>query len=223
VEDINQQFDFIFMIHSLEHFVDPIRTLKSLYTKLSDDGYILFQVPNLEKNPLDILIFDHTSHFYPYTLTSIMARCGFQVVDLDQILIGKEMTLVAKKMTTSDASINHFNQLSPAYIEENINFLQYELGKIKDFLAYKSPKNFGIFGTSIASTWISSYLSDHINFYVDEDPNRVGKFFMNKPVFHPDQIADSSVVYFFLAPEMSIKIAEKFADKTWQKILTGII
>lgn len=221
LSSIDLKFDFVLLIHSLEHFTEPVRMLSIINDMLSEDGLLLVQLPNFERNPFDILIFDHVSHFYPHTINLIMSKCGFELIEIKKNLISKEITLVAKKLKNRVAQECIHELLPDVSIEKNLLFLHDEIVKIKDYLNSVHPGSFGIFGTSIASTWITTYLIDYIDFFVDEDLNRVGKTFMSRPVLHPDQVSADSVVYFFLAPELSIKVASKFSNKKWQKILVG--
>src|SRR5690606_12986585 len=60
-----ERFDFISIIHALEHVVIPVKTLVRIRRQLKKNGVLFIQVPNLLENPFDILIADHLSHFSP--------------------------------------------------------------------------------------------------------------------------------------------------------------
>jgi hypothetical protein len=64
-------------------------------------------------------------------------------------------------------------------------------------------KNFGIFGTSIASTWLFNEIGCSVNFFVDEDTNRIGRHYLGLPVLHPSEVPAESDVYVGLAPIVS--------------------
>ncbi len=70
---------------------------------------------------------------------------------------------------------------------------------------------FGIFGTSIAGTWLGSALADKVAFFVDEDPNRIGREFMGKPILGPDAIPVGASVYLALAPVLAKEIGKRLA------------
>jgi hypothetical protein len=38
----------------------------------------------------------------------------------------------------------------------------------------RKRRRFGIFGTSIAAMWLFGEIGDDVDFFVDEDPNRLG-------------------------------------------------
>src|SRR5262249_45563814 len=57
----------------------------------------------------------------------------------------------------------------------------------------------GLFGTSIAATWLAADLKDAVGFFVDEDPARVGKTFMERPIYHPSRVPPDSHIFLGLA------------------------
>jgi len=44
--DLNQQFDYIYLIHTLEHLDNPVESLKKIRSYLKDDGFLFVAVPN---------------------------------------------------------------------------------------------------------------------------------------------------------------------------------
>ena len=55
--EIKIKFDLISLIHSFEHMDQPILILKNLKKLLKTDGLLLIQVPNIEKNMFDAIIY----------------------------------------------------------------------------------------------------------------------------------------------------------------------
>jgi hypothetical protein len=74
--------------------------------------------------------------------------------------------------------------------------------------------NFGLFGTSIAATWLCGVLDDAVSFFVEEDPSRVGRLYMGRPVLRPDQAPSKSVVFLALVPEVALRVAERLRATT---------
>ena len=54
---------------------------------------------------------------------------------------------------------------------------------------------FGIFGTSVAATWLASGLGDAVKFLVDEDPVRDGRLHLGRPIPRPEQVPPTAVMY----------------------------
>ena len=55
-----------------------------------------------------------------------------------------------------------------------------------------SEGQIGLFGTSIAGTWLFAELEGAVSFFVDEDPQRVGKRWQGRPVYDPRHIPPGS-------------------------------
>ncbi|HRD77496.1 MAG TPA: class I SAM-dependent methyltransferase, partial [Hyphomicrobiaceae bacterium] len=95
-EALSGSFDLISMIHALEHFTDPLRTLTAIRARLTPQGLLFIEIPNVEQNPFDLLIADHVSHMTPWTLETLLARAGFEVVHLATDWVGKELSVLAR-------------------------------------------------------------------------------------------------------------------------------
>lgn len=46
--EISRKYDTIYLMHSLAHIKDPVKTLRALRTNLSDGGKVVIVTPNLE-------------------------------------------------------------------------------------------------------------------------------------------------------------------------------
>jgi SAM-dependent methyltransferase len=71
--DTNEKMDLITMAHVLEHLAHPLATLKTARDRLSDDGRLFVEVPNLETPYI------HLWYFTPNTLRGLLSRAGFGV------------------------------------------------------------------------------------------------------------------------------------------------
>ena len=74
-----------------------------------------------------------------------------------------------------------------------------------------SRAEIGLFGTSIAATWLFSELQGGVGFFVDEDPNRIGKRWQGRPVYHPRQIPSGSCLMIPLPFTLAESIARRIA------------
>ena len=81
------KYDFVVMLHVLEHFIDPNSVLRRCRDLLKDNGLIVIEVPNILRpyRSLDryFLRYVHLSYFSPQTLTLILRKHGFGVVFAD--------------------------------------------------------------------------------------------------------------------------------------------
>lgn len=205
---IKEKFDVISMVHSLEHFVDPYDTVKKISGLLTEGGWIFIEVCNVLENPFDLVVADHLMHFSPSTLSSLLSRSGFEVIYVSTGRVKKEISLLARKsgsptgapvlFDSSKGSVAKECRLAASYIA----WLNGCAGKAAKEAA-NSGGCFGIFGTSIAATWLATQIKGMVSFFVDEDVNRTGKMYMDLPVFNVEQVPPGSVVYLALVPELA--------------------
>src|SRR5712691_1466043 len=57
-EQLSQQFDLVTLIHSLEHFTDPLSMLRRLRERISPGGWLFIQVNNVDRTPFDLVVAD---------------------------------------------------------------------------------------------------------------------------------------------------------------------
>jgi hypothetical protein len=69
---------------------------------------------------------------------------------------------------------------------------------------------FGIFGTSVAAMWLYGELQSKVDFFVDEDPGRIGTLH-GRPVLTPDRIPQGATVYLTLIPAVAGPVAKRIA------------
>jgi len=81
LEDIDEKgFDLIIASHVIEHFLNPIKSVRQLVSKLSDQGYMYIEVPNADYFCLGGLQNAHTYYFTPRTLAAYMSDAGLIMV-----------------------------------------------------------------------------------------------------------------------------------------------
>jgi SAM-dependent methyltransferase len=205
--EVSEQFNIITLVHSLEHFPCPGETLKNLQRGLSADGCLLIEVPNAAANPFDYVVADHLTHFTPETLAYLVRCAGFHVQCVATDWVSKEISLVA---------IPGADGVLPADIPRP-NSRVSVIGQVtwlNDFVdsavrSSAAPGPFGLFGTSIAATWLWPAVSDRVQFFVEEDPNRIGRTYMGRPVLDPAQVPLRAEVFLAVVPAMAASIKER--------------
>lgn len=210
LEGIEGRFGWVSMIHSLEHFVEPLKTLQSLHELIEAQGHLFVEVCNVEENPFDLLVADHLTHFAPQTLAYAAARVGFDVASVETAWVKKELSMLARRAARKSEMAAPGD--GARVLETMISNVRWLAGLIaKAQKAAAECAAFGIFGTSIAGTWLASVLADKVAFFVDEDPNRIGREFMGKPIVGPDAIPAGASVYLALAPVLAKAIGQRLA------------
>ena len=209
VETVPGSFDVITMIHVLEHIVDPIGVLEKLRGKLSPGGLLLIEVPHHPANPFELLIADHRTHFTADSLTRALAAAGFEVAAVAEDWIPKELSVVARPARgvrgtpprTDVAAARGRVATSLAWLGGTANRLR--------SLGTGGPV--GLFGTSIAGTWLAAEAGDRFSFFVDEDPHRAGRTYLGKPVHAPADIPPESRIFVGLPPAVAAGICARLA------------
>jgi len=210
LSEIGESFDCISLIHALEHFENPGDLLDQIRECLSGtDASAIIQVPDWRVNPFDLLIADHLHHFSGETLGVLLRRSGFEVIRLAQDWVPKEISVVAR---CRNSGIVETGALGPdiaaigADIGRCLRWLQ-EVSNEARALAVDGP--IGIFGSSIAASWLHGVIGESAAFFVDEDVNRQGGHHLGRPILAPVDVPDGSAVYVPLAPASAKGIIER--------------
>lgn len=203
-EEVPGDFDIITMIHVLEHIPDPANFLMGLKKKLKSDGLVIIEVPNFQENDFDLLIADHCLHFTEATLTEILVQCGFEILYSSDSCVVKELTFVVRHdHSNTKKVIDFYDQKKSVDPSAALN----RLINIKEKASSAAVnKNFGIFGTGISAAWLFSELKAKNDFFVDEDPVRIGKSYMGKPVYSPNTLPKNSHVFIALPEKIAMEI-----------------
>lgn len=82
------QFDWAFMIHSLEHLVDPIPVLEHIYKALIPGGHLLVEIPSFG-HPQSYTM-SHPSQYNVYTLQRVMKAAGFEKGGIRQLDVSND-------------------------------------------------------------------------------------------------------------------------------------
>ena len=209
VDTVPGSFDVITMIHVLEHIVDPVSVLDTLRGKLSPGGLLLIEVPHHPANPFELLIADHRTHFTADSLTRALAAAGFEVVAVAEDWIPKELSVVARPARAARATPPRADVAAArTRIATSLAWLSKTANRLRS-LGTSGPV--GLFGTSIAGTWLAAEAGDRVGFFVDEDPHRAGRTYLGKPVHAPADIPQESRVFVGLPPAVAAGICARLA------------
>lgn len=193
IDKIDSKFDFITMIHVLEHVENLNKEIKKIHSLLKENGKLLIQVPNLSENFLDFITFDHIYHFNDLNIINIMKNHDF-ILFKKLKLINKEITLIFQKKEIKNNVRNIYKK--KVYNTYNKNFKDF-IKYLNRFVAHNEIK--GIFGAGQKSIFLINNLKNknQIEFFTDEDKNKINKLFLNKMVFYPTKLKNRPNVLLF--------------------------
>lgn len=196
-------FDLVFLIHVLEHIEDPVPFLNELGTKLSAKGLLFVELPSYERNPFELLIVDHATHYSLATAAWALSQAGFDPLISSDTWVVKELSFLANR---SDAE-SPVPEVSFERVEGAVRWLQMVAKTGREISSKSGP--FGIFGTSIAATWLTAELGEPPSFFVDEDVNRIGHQHLGVPIVSPVQVPTGSTVFVAQPIPIARLIAER--------------
>jgi 2-polyprenyl-3-methyl-5-hydroxy-6-metoxy-1,4-benzoquinol methylase len=206
--ELPRQFDLITLIHSLEHFTDPLQMLLTLQKNIVVGGQLFVEVNNAAKTPFDLIVADHLCHFTPQSLAHMLQRANFRVEAAKTDWIHKEISLLAVPHRQSNELTHDEPGREITRIKNDVAWLNRMLIHARE----SANSNFGIFGTSVAATWLASGLGEAVKFFVDEDPARENRTHLGKPILKPAQIPVGAVVYLAFVHEVSAAIINRLSN-----------
>jgi len=211
LEEIEERFDVITLMHVMEHITTPYEFLEAAKNLLTENGMLLIQVPDYASNPFDLIVVDHASHFTQATLDYMAQRAGFEIVQqASHLLNNKEWTqLLSPVQGNAVAEVDFAEQTNLDDVQNRIRWLSEVLKTGEEVLKGSG----GIFGTSTAGTWTQANIAATITCYVDEDPNRQGNQHNGVNVLAPDSLPVDLVVYVALPNTIALPIATNVAER----------
>ena len=214
IDQLMGHYHLISAIHVLEHIEQPRLFLEQLASMLNPDGMLFIEVPWHRDNPFELLVADHCSHFSPTTLTNLIRAAGFDVVLLSSSWVTKELSLVARYRHPTSRFSNSGDLTKTedlACIKRIANGCVLWLDEISNSaleIAKKSSQ-FGVFGTSLGATWLTSVIKEDIKFFVDEDLNRAGRKYFTREIYCPKDVPTPADIFIALPPLIADKIAAR--------------
>ena len=213
-EQVGERFDLVSLIHSLEHFTDPVGMLRSLKERVAEGGKLFVQVNNAAVTPFDLVVADHLCHFSEHTLKDMVVRSGLGVALSSTHWINKELSLLAGASQSPSPSTDE----SPADALKRATAQVAWLSGVLDGARQAAKQGrIGLFGSSVAATWLAAGLGDAVSFFVDEDPGRAGRQHMGRPILRPDEVPAGSTVYLAFLRVIADSISQRLGTLpiTW--------
>lgn len=201
------KFDVISLSHVIEHIPDPVSFLKGLAGHLTPQGRILIATPNLRQNPIDLVIADHCTHFDEDSFAYVAHCVGLSIQLISTAMLPKELVVVLSVDNVASAPEVASDTSRRAAARERCLFFFELLDAVRRTAeaAAAARQPLGVMGSSIAALWTMLELEGRVDFFVDEDKNRVGHRLMNQSILSPEQVPAGAVVFI----PMSVPVAEK--------------
>jgi len=217
IDDISERFDLIVFNYVLEH-VDKINELlTAAVARLRPHGKVAIVVPDLNRNPFDLIIADHLSHF---DLASIKVQLQmFESVECREFLDKELLILVSRFSVGREISISP-GLRSARSLGDLVEKLLFARDQAIE-LAIKHRGNFAIFGTATAGTWLSQELKDIDHLFVDEDFRKYGRKYSKRDVVHPSEISKDGLIFLPMPQHVANRIMARLSRVTAAKLVVA--
>lgn len=119
-ENKGEKFDFIAMVHVLEHFQNPSLILEQTERIISDNGYLYIAVPNMampDEPPNGFFRMEHCYYFTPLTIYNLLEKCGFKIIEIKAT--PNDLRIIAVKKNNQEKAIDK-RELELKYNREKI-------------------------------------------------------------------------------------------------------
>lgn len=170
------RFDVIILSHSIMYIKSLHKMMKTLTSKLSDNGKIIIHTPNYEKNPYYYLMGDNYHFINTKNIKNIFSVFNLNVSKIKKKFLQNENIYIAKKSNKKFKIIK---------IEKN-----YYENLFKKILAVKNKikkikfNNIILKGTTIKSAFIDYFLKSKVLFFIDDDKKKIGQNFRSKKILN---------------------------------------
>jgi 2-polyprenyl-3-methyl-5-hydroxy-6-metoxy-1,4-benzoquinol methylase len=217
--------DLVTSFFAFEHTPNPLKELATIKSLLKVGGVVYLIVPNVFENTGDFIVADHVHHYSEVSLRYMLAKAGFETLEIDATSHFGAFIAVAKKTTADSipytpaptllASIN-------AQCKEIANYWNGLQNKIREFEQTHSNQKSAIYGAGVYGNFIATCLqnSENLVHFIDQNPLLHHTTIQGKTVIKPEELpADTTVVYVGINPVVAKGIIENIAvwkDKTLQ-------
>ncbi|MFH0899278.1 MAG: class I SAM-dependent methyltransferase [Pseudomonadota bacterium] len=227
VESLTGRFDLIALIHVLEHVPRPARFLASLTRNLEPDGLLLIEVPDIEQSPFDILIADHCTHFAADALHELLASAGFESLATRADLVPREISQLTRFSGGGgpEQARREGRQHSEREPGNGMEVPNAHIAWLQSLLRQSQllEGTVGVFGTSIAATWLATSLGDKVVFFVDEDRNRIGRDHLSRPIYAPSCAPKGAPIVVPMRADIAAAIAKRFENLARRFVLPAAV
>ena len=197
---IENDYDVVLCISSLEHYYNPSDAMKTFYNMLRNHGLLFLEIPN-SLHPVsqisDFYSFEHLSHFTPYTISKLLELNNFEIIKVDSNVSIPNIRLLAKKVKNKIK--NNFDddrvQMEDAikkYKSDRFNKLDKIKNKIIPLInkLKLSKKSIAVYGAGIHTNFLLDNfdIKNSISAFIDSDSSKWNTFFHDIKVYEPSKI-----------------------------------
>ena len=197
LDPLESQFDLLLCISALEHFRNPTLALRKFHSLITNDGFLLIEVPD-SLNPhgtfSEFYSYEHINHFTIQSLQNFLFKTGFYIVRVDKSKTAPNIRILARKSDPEvvyDQCFIHFEQYKRKKAELRIRLQR----KLNSILKSDQIPDFAIYGAGDHTRFLleSFDLLKHVSVFIDSDPSKRGTRFLDRAVIGPENIVSENI------------------------------
>ena len=171
---IKKKYDIIFLLHTLEHILNPLKAIKNIENLLKKNGRIFIEIPNFDyfirKRPHYAVFHQHLNM---YNIKNFKNLLSFTELSIEKVFTNNSVIFCSLKKK------NKINKILKLNLKKKFQLLKHNLKRQKKLLINFSKKNFlYIYGAGGSS---SLFIANHkfiikkiLNIY-DNDNRKISK------------------------------------------------
>jgi SAM-dependent methyltransferase len=198
--------DAVLSFFALEHADSPCQFVAELRSVLQPGGALLVIVPNVLRNPSDLLVVDHVNHFSATSIEKLLTSERFVDVVIDEDSFRGAFVVYAIRGDDGEPARDRaFERQKLAAVTEIAQFWRAAVDRIRAAESSHSGKA-AIYGSGIYGQFIAGVLRDRgrVSCFLDQNPWRQGTSCVEIPVRPPSEIPDDiRLVYVGLNPVLA--------------------
>jgi hypothetical protein len=198
--------DILIVRHILEHVYDLAEFTSALKLLSSDNGYIVFELPDctrsLELFDYTMLWEEHLYYFTPFTLEIILNICGFELVRFENYDYPFENSMVAVTRVSEQQTVKIAEETLHIEIlrgeQYGKKFEEYRTKFRKSFIKYRQNNGkialLGAGHLACMFIWLFQ-LQDYIECVIDDNPLKQGLFMPGSrlPILHSNSLLEQNI------------------------------
>ncbi|NOR71483.1 MAG: methyltransferase domain-containing protein [Methylomarinum sp.] len=202
-------FDVVTSFFAFEHTPDPLKELAIIKGLLKDNGLVYIVVPNVFENPADFIVADHVHHYSELSLRYMLAKAGFETIDIDDKVHFAAFVVIAKK--TPHNSIDYIVEAGQlAFVNQAFfdmaNRWKNLKNKIRSFEEENLLCHSAIYGAGVYGNFIATSLQNlgSVVCFIDQNPLLHDTKLFDLDVILPEKLPKNvEIVYVGLNPKIA--------------------
>ena len=211
-KNYKEKVDLIIHYDVLEHIENPVEFLKAHKNNLTEDGYILFAVPDctnyISIGDVSMVLHEHINYFDKESLTLTVQKAGFENITVEKSNHGGVLYCFAQN--SNKKQLDNLNKNSDKFTTFVQNYKNIQ-DSIDSLINENKSNTIGFYVPLRALPYISKYKNQNFRFF-DDDSGIHGKFFdgFDIPIENFEDLKNNPVDLMFI---MSDSFGEKIMNK----------